>query len=107
MGKGLSRAFSPIVAVAAMMAALGRSGASALQTGDIRRKAERWAHKMTHGGSRSGMIYKPNGPKECARRVAQGNIGQQYVHGKQYPGPGYPWHYSLFSGVSHHWKGKF
>jgi len=89
MGKGLSRAFSPIVAVAAMMAALGDTGSSTFQfkIGDIRRKAERWAHKMSHGGIRSGMTYKPNGPKECARRLRQkaaGTYTPNYVHGNQY-----------------------
>ena len=81
MGRGLSRAFTgPAAAVGMMMASLsrakhktGESIFSAFDLDKIRKSAEKWAAKMAGGGRIPGRSYKPNGPKECARRVAQMN----------------------------------
>ena len=67
--------------VISMMAAMaGMGGAIHKQMGkfstmamNFDRHSKRYLAKLKGGGRIHGRSYKPNGPKECARRVAQMN----------------------------------
>ena len=46
-------------------------GISMFDFANVGKRAQRWLEKMAGGGRISGRTYKPNGAKECARRVRQ------------------------------------
>lgn len=68
--------------------ALGRVfGNNASWAQDFARKAQKQLMKAMGGGRVAGKKYRPNGFKECARRVRQmkaGTMTANYVHGDQY-----------------------
>jgi hypothetical protein len=79
--------------VAGMMKSLAsmvgdaQQGISMFQFASIGKRAQRWLDKMAHGGRIAGKTYKPNGAKECARRVRQmraGTYTPNYVKGASY-----------------------
>ena len=109
MKGGSSRAYMAMAAAATAMLRQFRSG---YQADAFRYRAGKQLAKIAGGGRIRGKRWKrPNGPKECARRIRQGIAGTCYEHGGQYPSyqcddPIWGFLPTCFR-VRHHWKGKW